>query len=62
MGKAGQDQASRYLNSSADAPVILLSDKDNQEQSPLHPVTHLKMPFRPSQLMAMARQAIANVA
>jgi DNA-binding response OmpR family regulator len=37
-------------------PVILLSSSDSDKESAL---PHLKMPFRPNDLIALARQAIS---
>lgn len=39
-----------------DAPVILLSPSDRQEKSEL---PHLKMPFRPNDLVELARRTVA---
>jgi DNA-binding response OmpR family regulator len=39
-------------------PVIVLSSGDGQEE---RAVSHLKMPFRPNDLIALARQTIVNV-
>lgn len=47
---------------SLNVPIIMLSnDLPDDEGSQSSSVAHLKMPFRPSQLMAMARQAVTAI-
>lgn len=63
MGKAEANKANSYLDMTrSKAPVILLSNEQSQNQDAKNSFTHLKMPFRPSQLMALARRAVASAA
>ena len=50
-------QELRLSTGSPDVPIILITTGFEEEH--VADVPHLKMPFRPSQLMAMAREAVA---
>ncbi len=48
------------IENNKNIPIIMLSKEAQEEDlSQYSSVSHLKMPFRPSQLMALARQAVA---
>ena len=61
IGKTANVLAGPQLpnETSPNVPIIMLSDELSLEQQlASSSISHLKMPFRPSQLMAMAREVV----
>ena len=56
-GKAGFSEP--IVDAQSSVPIIILSDEQLPDEDS-QAVTHLKMPFRPSELMLMARQAVTG--
>lgn len=46
------------LPQQSEVPIIMLSNDELGTTQSIPSIAHLKMPFRPSQLMALARQAV----
>jgi DNA-binding response OmpR family regulator len=57
LGKHVQEQPAFMLPEESTAPVILLSSGASDEQGEL---SQLKMPFRPSDLVELARKTVAT--
>ncbi len=59
-GKTQFGSASQMNDFESHTPMIVLSEETFDDDENQAKVAHLKMPFRPSQLMTMARQAVSG--
>ncbi len=63
LGKAADFQHGSLLTSlTARIPVIVISNSSDHSSILQHEVARLTMPFRPSDLMAVAKEAVAGLA